>query len=197
MFWWIVILLVVCAAVIYAYHEHHRDSRRLAVLFASLAEKYGGEVKSGSWLYFPRLRFHLDGRLCVLTAMATDGTEGGSPFTSITVDLADDTGEKIRIRPASALSKNIDLSVLVGRHLSTGDRDFDQAFRIEGGTQVVGSGLLNADVRRQLLKSRALQVEARLADGKVKVTMDGIAQSPDDIDALVDTARLPADRYPL
>ena len=188
MFWWIVILLVVCAAVIYAYHEHHRDSRRLAVLFASLAEKYGGEVKSGGWLYFPQLRFHLDGRLCVLTAMATDGTEGGSPFTSITVDLANDTGEKIRIRPASAL---------VGRHLSTGDRDFDQAFRIEGGSQVVVSGLFSADVRRQLLKSRALQVEARLADGKVKVTMDGIAQSPDDIEALVDTARLLADHCPL
>ncbi len=196
MFWWIVIALVVSAAVIYAYREDQRDSRQLAALFAGLAEKYGGQVESGGWLYFPRLRFELGGRRCLLTAMATDGSEGGSPFTSMKLELPSDSGETIRIRPVSAVSKHVDVAALFEGRLSTGDRDFDEAFHVKGSSQVVVSGLLGADVRRQLLSSRALRFEAHVEGAKIAVTMDGIARSAEDLEALIETARLLADHRP-
>ncbi len=196
MFWWIVIASAVCAAVIYAYREHRKDSRRLAALFLGLAEKYGGDVESGGWLYLPRLDFELGGRHCLLTAMATDGSEGGSPFTLIELRLADDTGGKIRIRPVSGVSKPVNVSDLFGERLSTGDRDFDDAFRVQGSSQVSVSALLGADVRRQLLASRALPIEVRVEGAKIAVTMEGIARSSEDLEALIETARLLADHSP-
>ncbi len=196
MFWWIVITLFVSAAVIYAFRDHRQDSRRLAALFAGLAEKYGGEVESGGWLYLPRLGFELAGRHCLLTAMATDGSEGGSSFTLIELRLASDTGENIRIRPASGGSKPVNVAALFGERLSTGDRDFDDAFHVEGSSQVAVSGLLGADVRRQLLTSRASRIEARVEGAKIAVTMEGIARSSEDLEALIETARLLADHSP-
>ena len=132
----------------------------------------------------------------MLTAMATDGSEGGSPFTLIELQLASDTGEKIRIRPASAISKAVDVTTLFGERLSTGDQDFDDAFRVEGSSQVGVSGLLGADLRRQLLASRALRIEARVEGAKIAVTMQGIARSSEDLEALIETARLLADHSP-
>lgn len=40
--WWLTSAVLAAAAVAYAYREHTRHWRRLAALFASLADKYGG-----------------------------------------------------------------------------------------------------------------------------------------------------------
>ena len=128
--------------------------------------------------------------------MATDGTEGGAPFTLIELKLPGDSGEKIRIRRKSGATTQVDIPVISGGRLSTGDRDFDDAFRIEGDNQLFASTLLDSDVRRQLLSASPRGVEARVERNKIAVTMEGIARSAEDLEVLIETAGLLADHCP-
>ena len=85
---------------------------------------------------------------------------------------------------------------LGGGRLSTGDGKFDEAFRIEGDNQPFASTLLDSDVRRQLLSASPRGVEARVERNKIIVTMEGIARSAEDLEVLIETARLLADHCP-
>ena len=168
-----------------------------AALFVGFAERHGGEVERGTWLVLPKLRFEFGGRPCLLTAMATDGTEGSAAFTFIELELPGDCGEKIRIRPKSTGTWKLELPVTSGGRLSTGDREFDAAFRIAGNNQAFASSLLGVDVRRSMLATDTPVLESRVERNKITVTMDGIAGSTKEIEVLIATAGLLADHCPL
>ncbi len=197
MFWWLVIAAGIFAALVYAYRLHRRDSGRLAAIFVELSETHGGEVERGTWLVLPKFRFERGGRPCLLTAMATDGTKGSAAFTCIELELPGDCGEKIRIRPKSRGTRILELPVTSGGRLSTGDREFDAAFRITGKNQAFASSLLGVDVRQSMLASDTPALESRVERNKIMVTMEGIAGSTKEIEVLIETACLLADHCPL
>ncbi len=62
MYWWLIISSIIVVALVYAYRDQQSKNRLLTEVYTLLAEKYQGEVKPGSLLAFPQLRFEMDGR---------------------------------------------------------------------------------------------------------------------------------------
>ena len=196
--WWIVITLVIAAALAYGYWDHNHQRRHLGKSFALLATKYGGEVKPGNVLVFPQLRFQVESRRFLVAAMATDGSDSGEsgPFTFVDVDLPFDTDQKIRVKRSTGGGKRLVDAIGSGARPTTGHREFDEAFRIEGTDQIFASGLLELPVREKLLGSRARRIEVKVQGKKISVTRDGIAKSTADLQELIDIAGLLADHCP-
>ncbi len=196
MHWWLVISLIITAAVAYGYWGHKNESRHLAKSFALLAAECRGEVKPGNWLVFPQLRFEMENRHYLVAAMATSGEEGSGPFTFVDLDLPFDTGQKIRVKRRTGVAKRPIDAVAPDRPPTTGHKEFDEAFRIEGSNQVFASGLLELPVRQKLLGSRMPRLEVRVEGQKISVHIEGIAKSKADLEELIDVATLLADHCP-
>ena len=199
--WWIIITLIIITLIIaatlaYGYWDHNHQRRLLGKSFALLATKYGGEVKPGNVLVFPQLRFERDGRRYLVTAMATDGSDAGEsgPFTFVEVDLPFDTGRKIRVK--RSVGKRLMDALGPGGHPTTGHKEFDEAFRIEGSDQIFASSLLELRVREKLLGSRAPRLGVRVDRKKISVHRDGIAKSTAELQELIDIAGLLAGYCP-
>jgi hypothetical protein len=190
MHWWIAITLLVASAMAYAYHSHRRDGRDLTALFAPLAVKYGGDVRPASLLVLPQLRFEHDGGRYLVTAMPNNGAHEGAsgPFTFVDVELPSDTGQKIRVERRGA-GRCVD-PTLPGAAPITGLQAFEDAFRIRAGNPTTALHFLEAPVRRKLLESRLPRLEARVEGQKVSVHMDGIAESREEVEELIDIAAL-------
>ena len=200
MSWWLVIAAFIAAALAYGYWDHTRQSRRLAKLFADLAAKHRGEVKRATLVALPRLRFEMDGRRCLVTAMATSGALGrdSGPFMVVNLELPFDTGQKIRIERsdadlASGANRLID-AVTPGSRPTTGDKTFDEAFRFEWSDPAFASRLLDPDLRRTLLNTRLARIDVRLEGPMISAHSDGFATSTAEIEALIDIAVLWAER---
>ena len=196
--WWIVITLIIAATLAYGYWDHNHQRRHLGKSFALLATKYGGDVKPGNLLVFPQLRFQMDGRRYLVTAMATDGSDAGEsgPFTFVDVDLPFDTGRKIRVKRSAGGGKRLMDALGPGGHPTTGHKEFDEAFRIEGSDQIFASSLLELRVREKLLGSRAPRLGVKVDRKKISVHRDGIAESTADLEELIDIPGLLADHCP-
>ena len=190
MFWWLVITVVVAAAVAFAYREHTRHARRLTALFAALAEQYGGEVRPSSVLVLPQLRFERDGGRYLVSAMPNSGAHEGSsgPFTFVDVELPSDTGHKIRVERRRAAGSGD--SSAPGAAPITGLQAFEDVFRIRADDPMATVRFLEAPVREKLLASRLSGLEARVVGPKVGVHMDGIAESHEVLEELIDIAAL-------
>ncbi len=195
--WWIIITLITAAALAYGYWDHNHQRRHLRKSFALLAEKYGGEVKPGNLLVFPQLRFQMNDRRYLVAAMATSGSDSGEsgPFTFVDVDLPFDTGQKIRVKRGHGGTRLMD-AIGSGGRPTTGHREFDEAFRIEGSNQVFASSLLELRVREKLLGSQARRLEARVEGKKISVFRDGVAKATADLQELIDIASLIAGHCP-
>jgi len=185
MYWWLAITVLAATAVAYAYREHTRHWRRLAALFASLADEYGGEVRPGSLLVLPQLRFEQDGGRYLVTAMANSGAHDGArgPFTFVDVELPSDSRQAIRVE-RRAVGRPTDPSG-PGTVPIEGLHAFGDAFRIRAGGR-----FLEAPLREKLMASRLPRLEARVEGQKVSVHMDGIAVSREELDELIDIASL-------
>ena len=196
--WWIIITLIIAGALAYGYWDHNHQRRHLGKSFALLATKYRGEVKPGSLLVFPQLRFQMNGRRYLVAAMATDGSDSGEsgPFTFVDVDLPFDSGQKIRVKRSAGGTKRLLDALGPGGHPTTGHKEFDEAFRIEGSDQVFATSLLQLPVREKLLSSRARRIEVKVQGKKISVQTDGIAKSTADLQELIDIAGLLADHCP-
>jgi hypothetical protein len=188
--WWLAITVLAAAAVAYAYREHTRHWRRLTALFASLAEKYGGEVRPGSLLVLPQLRFEQDGGRYLVTAMANSGAHDGArgPYTFVDVELPWDSGQEIRVERRAA-GRPADPSA-PGTAPIEGLHAFEDVFRIRAGDAPATLRFLEAPVREKLMASRLRRLEARVEGQKVSVYMDGIAASCDELEELIDIASL-------
>ena len=194
--WWLVVTLMIAAALAYGYWTHKHERRHLARLFDLLAAEYGGEVKPGNWLVYPQLRFEVKNRHYLVAAMATSGDEGSGPFTFVDLDFPFDTGQKVRVSRRTGFAKRPIGAIAPGRPPTTGHREFDEAFRIEGSNQVFVSGLLEVPVRQKLMGSRMPHLEVRVAGQKINVHIGGIAKSKADLEELIDIATLLADHCP-
>ena len=196
--WWIIITLITAAALAYGYWDHNHQRRHLRKSFALLAEKYGGEVKPGNVLVFPQLRFEIDGRRYLVAAMATDGSDSGEsgPFTFVDVDLPFDTDRKIHVKKSAGGATRLMDAMGLGGRPTTGHREFDEAFRIEGSDQVFASSLLELRVREKLLSLRAPRLEVKVQGKKISVQTAGIAKSTADLQELIDIAGLLAGHCP-
>ncbi len=206
MFWWVIITAFIAAALAYGYWGHTGQSRHLSKLFALLAEKYRGEVKKANLLALPQLRFEINDRRFLVTAMATSGhvAAGGSgyqgPFTFVNLNLPFDTRQKFRAErsdanPTSGASHLIG-AVLPGTRPATGHTAFDRAFRMEWSDHAFATHLLSESVRRKLLNSRLPRLDVRVEDQKISVHFDGIAKSEADLEELIEIAVLLADHCP-
>jgi hypothetical protein len=169
-------------------------------LFADLAARHGGEVTRASLVALPQLRFELDARRVLVTAMATSGTpgRGSGPFMVVNLELPFDTGQKIRIERSDAdltggANRLID-ALTPGSRPTTGDRVFDEAFRLEWSDPAFASRLLDPQVRRTLLNARLARIDVRLEGPTISVHSDGFATSTAEIEALIDIAVLWAER---
>ncbi len=196
--WWIVITLIIAATLAYGYWDHNHQRRLLGQSFALLATKYGGEVKPGNVLVFPQLHFQMDGRRYLVAALATNGSDSGEsgPFTFVDVDLPFDTGRKIRVKRSTGGGKRLMDTLGPGGRPTTGHKEFDEAFRIEGNDQILASSLLELPVREMLLSSRARRLDVKVQGKKISVHRDGIAESTADLEELIDIAGLFADHCP-
>ncbi len=188
--WWLAIMVLAAAAVAYAYREHTRHWRRLAALFASLADKYGGEVRPGSLLVLPQLRFEQDSGRYLVTAMANSGAHDGArgPFTFVDVELASNSGQEIRVE-RRAVGRPADPGA-PGTVAIEGLQAFEDAFLIRAGDAAATVRFLEAPVREKLMASRLPRLEARVEGQKVSVHMDGIAASREEFEELIDIASL-------
>jgi hypothetical protein len=188
--WWLAITVLAGAAVAYAYREHTRHGRRLTALFASLADSYGGELRPGSLLVLPQLRFEQDGGRYLVTAMANSGAHDGAsgPFTFVDVELPSDSGQAIRVE-RRAMGPPADPSA-PGSVPIEGLRAFEDAFRIRAGDAPATLRFLDARVREKLMASRLPRLEARIEGRKLSVHMDGIAASREELEELIDIASL-------
>ncbi len=200
MSWWLVIAAFIAAALAYGYWDHTRQSRRLAKLFADLAAKHRGEVTRATLVALPQLRFEIDGRRVLVTAMATSGALGrdSGPFMVVNLDLPFDTGQKIRIERSDAdltsgANRLID-AVTPGSRPTTGDKTFDEAFRLEWSDPAFASRLLDSHARRTLLNMRLARIDVRLEGPTISAHSDGFATSTAEIEALIDIAVLWAER---
>ncbi len=185
MYWWLVLAVVIAAALAYGYWTHNSQSRDLARVFALLAAKHRGEVKAGSLLVLPQLRFERDSRRFLVTAMANSGAhEGGSgPFTFVDVTLPFDTGRRIRVERGTGVAKRP----------TTGDPEFDDAFRVEASNRTFAASLLTGRVRRKLVASPMPRLDVRVTGQKISVHSDGIATSKAEFEELIDIAALVAE----
>lgn len=121
MHWGLAIAALVAAALVYACRAHVRDRRRLTALFASLAARHGGEVRPGTWLVLPQLRFERDGRHYLVAAMPNSGAHEGAsgPFTFVDVELPADIAPRIPLREELSGSRLTQLEARVeGRKVS-------------------------------------------------------------------------------
>lgn len=190
MYWWLAITVFVAAALAYAYREHARDRRRLTALFASLADTFGGEVTPGTLLVLPQLRFEREGGRYLVAAMPNNGAHEGAsgPFTLVDVELPSDTGQEIRVERKAARPA-VD-PVALGAAPITGLQAFEEAFRIRTEDRTAAARFLEAPIREKLLASRLARLEARVEGRKVQVYMDGIAESIEELQELIDIAAL-------
>jgi len=188
--WWLAIIVLAVAAVAYAYREHTRHRRRLAALFASLSEKYGGEVRPGTRLVLPQLRFEQDGGRYLVTAMANSGAHEGArgSFTFVDVELPADSGQQVRVE-RRAVGRATGPSA-PGSVPAEGLHAFEDAFRIRAGDAASTVRFLEAPVREKLLASRLPRLEARVEGRKVSVHMDGVAASREALEELIEIASL-------
>jgi cbb3-type cytochrome oxidase subunit 3 len=188
--WWLAITVLFAAAVAYAYREHTRHRRRLAALFASLAEEHQGEVRPGSLLVLPQLRFAQDGKRFLVTAMANSGAHEGArgPFTLVDVELPADSGQQVRVERRAA-GRTAEPGG-PGAVPAEGLHGFEDAFRIRAGEAAATVRFLDAPVREKLMASRLPRLEARVEGRKVSVHMDGIAASREEIEELIEIASL-------
>ncbi len=186
--WWLAITIFVAAAVAYGYREHTRHRRRLAALFASLAEEYQGEVRPGTLLVLPQLRFERDGGRYLVTAMANSGAHEGArgPFTFVDLELPSDSGQQVRVE-RRAVGRAADPSA-PGIVPTEGLHAFEDAFRIRAGDAAATVRFLDAPVREKLMASRLPRLEARVEGRKVSVHMDGIAASREELEELIEIA---------
>lgn len=206
MSWWIAITAFIAAALAYGYWDHTKQSRHLTQLFARLAEKYQGKVKKANLLALPQLRFDMNGRRFLVTAMATSGhvVAGSSgysgPFTFVDLSLPFDPGQKVRVeRSDSNLTSSANrliAAVMPCKRPATGHMEFDEAFRIEWSDQEFATRLLDVRVRQKLLDSRLPHLDARVDGETISVHIDGIAKSDADFEELIDIAVLLADHCP-
>ncbi len=74
--WWLILIIAISVVLAYAAWDHRKESRHLAEIFAPLAEKHRGVVTAGRLLALPQLRFTLDQRPFLATAMANSGAIG-------------------------------------------------------------------------------------------------------------------------
>ena len=200
MIWWLVIIGGIGIAMAYAYWLHGSESRKLAQPLAELAQATGGQLRAASLVALPQLRFERNGRRYLVTAMASDGAEGpnAGPFTVVDLVLPFDTRQTLRVERsdkslAGSAQRLVD-SLTPGGGLQTGQRDFDEAFRITGRDQAVADKLLHPDLRHRLLNAGLPRVDVRLEGDRISVHMEGIAGTRDEIEALVAIAELLAER---
>ena len=109
-----------------------------------------------------------------------------------------DTGQMIRIERSDAdltsgAYRLID-AVTPGSRPTTGDRAFDEAFRLESSDPAFASRLLAPHVRRTLLNARLARIDVRLEGPMISAHSDGFATSTAEIEALIDIAVLWAER---
>lgn len=205
MIWWIVIPAVIVAALAYAYWEHGKQGRRLAGLFAPLAASHGGKVKAATLLALPQLGFERDGRKYVVGAMASGGPNVSGtasrpgfngPFTFANLELPYDTGQEMRILRTDRLDRGIDaiVSAVAGGYQPTsGDENFDGAFRIQSSDQTFVHRALEAQLREKLLGSSQQRLEVALTGAKISIHVDDYVKSAGDLDEMIEIATLLAD----
>jgi hypothetical protein len=206
MSWWIAITAFIAAALAYGYWNHTKESRHLAKLLARLAEKYQGKAKKANLLALPQLRFDMNGRRFLVTAMATSGhvVAGSSgysgPFTFVDLSLPFDPGQKVRVERSdsnlTSSASRLIAAVMPCKRPATGHMEFDEAFRIEWSDQEFATRLLDVRVRQKLLDSRLPHLDARVDGETISVHIDGIAKSDADFEELIDIAVLLADHCP-
>ena len=183
MAWWQFLTLGLVLVLFYAYWGYRRDCRRLCAALAPLAQRHQGAVTAGRLFTLPQLRFSLEGRPLLATAMASSGAIGKArgPFTFVEITLEQDSGQEILIEGRSPLHR-------AGERLAesfgpegpwySGDADFDQAFAVKGGDGAFLTALLDGPLREGLLNARLPDLEMRLQGRRASVHCDGIVDHP-------------------
>lgn len=205
MIWWFIIPAAAVAALGYAYWEHGKQGRHLTRLFTPIATAYDGEVKAGTFLALPQLRFERDGRKYFIGAMASGGPNvSGSasrpgfngPFTFANLQLPSDTGQELRILRTDKVDRGVDAVVdtVTGSYRPTsGDENFDGAFRIRASDQEFVHRVMTAPLCQMLLESPQDQLEIALAGAKISVHIDGYTQTAGDLEEMINIATTLAD----
>ena len=175
-------------------------SRRLATLFAPLAAANSGDVKAATVLALPVLRFERDGRRYVVGAMASGGplVSGtasrpgfNGPFTFANLELPFDTGQELRIQRSDKLDRGISrtiASVTNGQRPTSGDDEFDNMYLIKTRDQAFARLTLDPPLRKKLIDSPHQCLEVALNGAKISVHIHDYANSPSDLDEMIDIA---------
>jgi hypothetical protein len=202
MSWLLILILGTILVLAYAAWGYRNDSRRLVGAFQPLAEKYQGTVTGSRLLALPQLRFTLDGRPVLATAMASSGTIGkhrGS-FTFVEVTLPANSGQEILIERSSPLeraARPLTAAVVPGGRWRSDDPAFNEAFAIKGGDASFLAHLLDGALRQKLMDARLAGLELRVQGPRISAHCDGIAETAAQIEELTALAGLLAQRCPM
>ena len=205
MIWWFIIPSAVLAALVFAYREHTRQARRLRALFVPLAARYGGVIKDASWFALPRLGFERASYAYEIGAMASAGPNVSGTasrpgfngaFTFVNVALREDTGHEVRFIRNDRLDRAIERTVhaVPGvKTATTGDREFDAAYRMRAGDENFLRRIVDPRLRKKLLHASAPKLELVLSGSQVSVHVDDYVGSASALEEMIDLATLLAD----
>ena len=183
--WWLIIGAVVIVALVFAYREHGQESRRLGKLFKLLAAKHRGQVKRGSFLLLPQLRFETDHGAYWLGTLANSGSHGdpqgggNGPFTFLILQMPKDSGRQFSLRRKAGQA---DAAVTL-----------EEAYRIKGTGAEELIRFLPPRLARKLLESRLSGLELRLEGAEITLHSEGYAQSKEALDEMIELAGLLAE----
>lgn len=80
---------------------------------------------------------------------------------------------------------------------TTGDPDFDKAFRLGGRDPTALARLLDPDLRARMMAAQIPSLILRLRTNEITVFMDGLARTREDIEAMIALADALANRCEL
>ncbi len=176
-------LMVVCCM-------HRIYTIRYRVAFGLLVPQHGGQITT-SLVTLPSWSLEIDGATAQVSALpggALPGSGGGRlPSTFINVQMA--VPERLRgalypqkgLRFLARLSKDPDVT--------TGDAVFDERFVVHSDDAAGMRGLLDAELRQQLLKRPGL-VRVTISGGSFSVAILELTHKRADLEWLIETAHV-------
>jgi hypothetical protein len=178
-------------AVAIAYQQ--RRMRATAALFRALAMRHGGRVVDGTWLSWPMLELHHQGR--TTTVRPVSGGRNRPDRTRVAIDTGLPAALRLVVQVRGPFAK---LTRVWGlEQIEVGNAAFDRAFVIQGEPAGLARARLSAAVQAQLQHLRKRNPRLALTNGRLTLTVDRIPRDAAGFEELITGAAILSDAAPV
>ncbi len=184
----VLIVILGIAIVFVASRIKKKEHSQLERLLQSQAKKWGGRVKPGSLLYYPRLLLSHGGTDLTVSALTGGRRPDRRPTrTYVWFSLPVPEGHGFRItKKTKSLQSFVDGKVR-GSQIETRDPAFDEAFRVESENDVTTLEFLSQETRRSLLAFDEA-ADVLFDRSHFTITVDGIVEREATLDRMIELA---------